>query len=340
MSKRSQTAMNRACELLNTKSINTSEKYAHDSFITDEKQNYILMKKILVATDFSPAADHAARYALHLACYLQVNIELLHTFEIPMVSSEVGAFTWSSEDYENLKNFKIRQLNHLASELDKEDREVRPDIPWIPRINHSCEEGEVFQTISQRKGNKDTYFLTMGTSSKSGINRLFFGNKVRRAVHKTGLPVLIVPPMATFNKINKIAFATDFSGNDLEILHALSGLARPFNAEILIAHVTEGNAPSVPQQKNIEAFLKEVTAKANYPKIYYRHLSGMTVEEGLTWLIDHGNIDLLSMVHRPHDLFDQIFKGSHTMKMADHTSLPMLIFTEAVSLSGFMSDCL
>jgi nucleotide-binding universal stress UspA family protein len=298
------------------------------------------MKKILVATDFSPAAENAARYALHLAYYLQVNIELLHTFEVPVIASEVGAFNWSSEDYENLKGFKIGQLSDLTSKLDKEDREVRPDFPWIPQISYSCEEVEVFKTIGQHTGSKDTYFLTMGASSKSGIKRFFFGSKVLSAVHKTGLPVLIVPPMANFKKINKIAFATDFSGNDLEILHALSGLARPFNAEILIAHVTEGNVMSAPQQKNIESFLKEVTAKANYPKIYYRHLSGMNVEEGLTWLIDHGHIDLLSMVHRPHDLFDQIFNGSHTMKMAEHTSLPMLIFTETASLSGFMSDCL
>jgi len=50
MSLHSQKTMNRACELLNTKSINTSEKYAHDSFITVEKQTEFTSSLIQMKT--------------------------------------------------------------------------------------------------------------------------------------------------------------------------------------------------------------------------------------------------------------------------------------------------
>jgi len=298
------------------------------------------MKKIIVATDFSPAAENAARYALHLAYHLQVNVELLHGFEIPLISSKLTGFDGSVEQYQELKSAKLNQLNDLVAELDQQGREARPELPWIPQITYRCEEGEVFQLIAEQKSKKDMLLLTVGTSSIDGINRFLFGSKVRRAIDQTGLPVLVVPPLADFAPIRRIAFAADFGTNDLELLHALSGLARSFNAEILIAHVTKGNAVPLARQKKIDTFLKDVTAKANYPKIYYRHLSGMNVEQGLTWLVEHGNIDLLVMVHRPHDLFDQIFKGSHTMKIVDRTTLPTLIFTDSVSLAGFMSGCL
>ncbi len=45
------------------------------------------MKNILFPTDFSETAQNAFVYALHLAKSLNANLHVLHTFEIPIVTS-------------------------------------------------------------------------------------------------------------------------------------------------------------------------------------------------------------------------------------------------------------
>jgi hypothetical protein len=79
-------------------------------------------------------------------------------------------------------------------------------------------------------------------------------------------------------------------------------------------------------EKGIEKFLLEISNKANYPQIYYRIIKHDKVELGLDWLCEYGHIDMLAMVHRPHDFLDSILNSSHTKKMAGHIAIPLLVF--------------
>ena len=81
-------------------------------------------------------------------------------------------------------------------------------------------------------------------------------------------------------------------------------------------------------EKGIEKFLVEISNKANYSKIYYRIVDEDKIEPGLDWLCANGDIDMLAMVHRKHDFLDSILKGSHTKKMADHISIPLLVYPD------------
>ncbi len=81
------------------------------------------------------------------------------------------------------------------------------------------------------------------------------------------------------------------SEQDIDIIHCMAGLAAHFNAEILIAHVSDDKAEDVEHQRKISAFLSDVTCKINYHNIYYRHINQDDVDEGLDWLAEHGLID-------------------------------------------------
>jgi nucleotide-binding universal stress UspA family protein len=81
-------------------------------------------------------------------------------------------------------------------------------------------------------------------------------------------------------------------------------------------------------EKGMEKFLVEISNKANYPKIYYRIIKQAKVEQGLDWLCENGQIDMLAMVHRKHDFLDGILNGSHSKKMADHITIPLLIYPD------------
>ncbi len=72
----------------------------------------------------------------------------------------------------------------------------------------------------------------------------------------------------------------------------------------------------------------ELADTANYPNIYYRMVKSAGTETGLDWLCEHGQIDLLAMVHRHHGFFNNLLHGSDTKKMAGQVSIPLLIFQD------------
>lgn len=145
-------------------------------------------------------------------------------------------------------------------------------------------------------------------------------------IDKAPFPVLLVPAEPQPRELRKIVFATDLSAGDVDIIHSLASLARPFNAEILIAHVTDEKYDTAAHQQRVNEFLSEVTGKANYGQIYYRHIKSMDFDHGLDWLSERGMINMLSMVHRPHPVWERLIKGSHTQKLAKHIHIPLLVF--------------
>ena len=60
------------------------------------------MKDVLIATDFSENARHAARYGYKLAKQLKVNVVLCNAFVVPAEILQAGAIVWPQYEYDDL----------------------------------------------------------------------------------------------------------------------------------------------------------------------------------------------------------------------------------------------
>jgi len=284
------------------------------------------MKTILVPTDFSPAAENAAHYALFLSRHLQADILLTHAFKVPAETRVAAQAAWPLENYEEIRQETQQELGQLRHQLEKEAAtEIYPRLHQ-PRIIDIAELGEVTTTIRNLVDHYHVPLVVAGMSGSGLIHRFLLGSTSRDLLEKATFPVLLLPARPMPRQLRKIAFATDLSETDIDIIHSLTSLARPFNAEILIAHVTDAKYDAVEHRQQVEGFLKNVSCKANYPKIYYRHIKSMDVDHGLDWLSEHGMIDMLAMVHRPHPVLERLIKGSHTQRLAKHIRVPLLVF--------------
>ncbi|HTK19485.1 MAG TPA: universal stress protein [Mucilaginibacter sp.] len=284
------------------------------------------MKTILIPTDFSEAAANAARYGLFLARQLQADLRLIHAFKVPGEASAAAQSAWPLDNYEQVKHDCVMELDSLRHQLELETiAEVSPQV-YISRISGTAELGETTTMVRNLVDHYRSPLVVMGMSGAGQLKRLLFGSSSRELIDKATFPVLLVPNYPLPRQLRKIAFASDLSSGDIELIHSLASLARPFNADILVVHVTDAKYDPAVHQKVVERFLSEVTAKANYGQIYYRHVKSMDVDHGLDWLSEHGMIDILSMVHRPHSIIEKIIKGSHTQRMAKHIEIPLLVF--------------
>ncbi|MEO6520835.1 MAG: universal stress protein [Mucilaginibacter sp.] len=294
------------------------------------------MKTIIVPTDFSVAANNAAHYAVHLAKALRMDITLCHAIDkVPADTPLAEHVVWPMESYASLKRETTAELKLLAEQLTHEDELVSKNPANRVRLESLSIGGQLCEVAEDIVNQKKASLVVMGMSGHGAIGQMVFGSNARLIVDAATYPVLMIPPQRVFRPIQKIAFATDLDKGDMDLLQTVSTLAGHFNAEILLAHVTRDEQPTGNDKRRTEDFLSMISSKALYPKIYYRHVKGHTVEQGLNWLNAHGDVDILVIVHRKEGFFKRLFEGSHTQKMAHQCAIPLLVLPEGLSLTHF-----
>lgn len=286
------------------------------------------MKKILVPTDFSDAAKNAARYALHMAIDLKADIELLNAMKVPAEAPMAAQVSWPLEDYQETRNETYFGLKALSAKLKADEIDLtlhQPDA-YHPAITETAEVGNVTDVVRNIMSAHTVSMVIMGMSGAGGLRRFFLGSSSRDLIDHADFPVLLVPPQCTFERPEKIAFATNLDEADIKLISQLAAIVSPFNAEILLVHVTGEKYDKGELQKNTDNFLSEVTRETGYPKINYRHTQSRDVDAGLGWLSTHGKIDILAMAHRKPGVLGNLFETSYTQHLAKHIPIPLLVF--------------
>ena len=281
------------------------------------------MNKILIATDLSANAKNAAKYGYSLAADLKASLVLCNAFIVPAELPEGAMIAWPKFEYDELLTVSEKELKTLETEL----REIQTSGDFVPEIERINVDGRVFDVLAEQVEKMNIDLVVAGAHGSSWLNGAIKGNNAHRLIDSATFPLLLVPGIAEYAPIRKFAFATDLvqPKKDLAAIYNLLPLLKKLNAELLITHVYDEADHPDKFKKNIEGFLRELSNKANYPNIYYRLVKSVTAENGLNWLCQFGDVDMLVMVHREKSLLRQLFEGSHTRKMIDQISIPLLV---------------
>ncbi|RZJ20376.1 MAG: universal stress protein [Acinetobacter sp.] len=289
------------------------------------------MKKILVPIDYSTYSDNAVRYAINIAKKINAEIHLFHGIEIVEISPMAGVMMWPIENFSELKEDADEDLKVYIENL-KNDPSIGSSLP---NITFSSENGSVKKIVDKLSQESHVDLIVMGLAGAGKLDRFFLGSNSKDVIEKTSIPVLLVPKEAPYKTINKIAFATDLTEGDINSIHSVARIFCLFNPEILLVHVDEETSDFHDPRTPANVFLNRVTCKLNYSKIYYRHVNAKKVEEGLKWLTENGQIDVLAMIHRHPNLISRILDGSYTQKLATIVQLPLLVMPEDKSPIGW-----
>lgn len=286
------------------------------------------MKKIIVPTDFSPPAKNAARYAVHLATLLQEDVLLCNAVFIPLEALVAGQVSWPLEDYESLKANAAEQLSACAHQLQERLNEQAAFFPedFKPAISFTSEAGPVTAVVRNVLSEHHGSMVVMGMSGAGGLERFFIGSSSKDLIDKANFPVLLIPKVMVFRGLKKIAFATDLHKGDINVIHSLARLARVLDAELQIRHITDQKFEQGDEKLKADMFMAALSKKVNYEKMHYRHIKSMDVDHGLDWLQEHSLVDMIVMVHRPHNFLSKLILGSHTQQLAGHVTIPLLVY--------------
>ena len=277
------------------------------------------MKKILVPLDFSETSENAFSYALEMAKLYKAELLLLHTFELPILDSQIVPFNYA-EIYDTIE---ISNINHFKKEMPRLRAIAKKQKAQNIVMNHIMMVGDLIYTMKEVIVQENVDFVVMGTNGASGWFDSFVGTNTSSVISDVSVPVLSVVHDAKFHKIETVGFTMRYRGKDIPALEEVLAIAKKMKAKVKCLYV-KTSASDVKEEavshweshfnteKNLEFFIipsEEVNE---------------TIEE---FLINQG-IDLLAMVAYKKNFFTQFFTTSTTQKMSQHSRTPILALHE------------
>lgn len=284
------------------------------------------MKTILVPTDFSAPAENAARYAFRLAEAAGANLTLIHAFNIVADIALASGVAWQPFEYQELNESSTEALDDQVEKLTS----LALGEPGVfqPMIAIKSENGSVAEALLENIKELNQSLIVMGMSGAGAVKRLFLGSTGHDLIDRSAFPLLLIPGKVAFKPIHRIAYATDLSDGDIPVIKSIAGLATLFDADLVLANITDEWMEEKVYEKKKKLFLDKLDADFHYPKLYYRHIANSDIDPGLELLCKDYEINMLVMVHKSFGFFDRVFKGSHCQTLAKHISIPLMVIPE------------
>lgn len=270
------------------------------------------MKRFLIPTDFSPVANQALAFGIHLAQKMKAEISVLHVFDHQLLETDLIPFHID----EALAKGELPQAEeqvqlYVGTLMRKEGVEV----PFEVIIRDGFPKEQI-QKNCQEKGFD---LIIMGTTGATNRLESFFGSTTSAVMLNATCPVLAIPPNSSFQAINKIAYATDFSEPNSKNFYELNQFSRTLGAKIHAVHV-ETRRVSDQELEEEELLLPEM----EFDQIPIHIVRGKHVADGLQQFINDEGIQLLAIEPHHHSFPKLLWKPSVTRTMVLSAQIPIL----------------
>jgi len=276
------------------------------------------MKNILIFNDFSPEAEHATELALLLAGKTNTNLYVWNTFdkrESP-VAKELAVAHANNEETE-ITTDDTSWIMKLESKLNWETG-LLPVVKFIDGVNYAP--NHVLSIVNRY----DIGMLVRGLSEDED-EPMHIKAEALSCSTKSGCPMLLIPEKFTYKAFEKIVYPTDLRFCRRDIVSFLNQLAKPLNAGILIANISEKGIPFMEDNYARTVFSETLLTRANQEHIYFSNIRERDIPRAIDVLVNGMNNDLLVLVNNKFHFNELVGHGvPHTIP--DNIRIPLLIF--------------
>jgi len=275
------------------------------------------MKTILIINDNSAEAKHAAEFVLAIAQKVQANILLGNIFinEFAPVK-KVPAGVISENEIEELLTPDLPQ--HLRI-LNSTQSLFKPEIEEVDISNMN--ETEVAGLINKN----NIWMMVKGVppvlSERHAQNNL----NVQTILNKVLCPLLLIPANWELKDLERLVYIADLRYCRIQIVRYLAEIARSWNADLSIAHLSAKGLPDMAEKYALSVFNDEVFRNVNYDRLLFNNIRERDLTTAVDVIINGMRNDLLVLVnHRFH--FEEILGPYIPDNLPDFITIPLLIF--------------
>jgi nucleotide-binding universal stress UspA family protein len=276
------------------------------------------MNTILYATDYSDNSVAALHFAYALSKELNAELMALHVFDLPLTLASTISYTYSRKEVRAFGDHREKLIAFCNEHLRHENEPLA--ITW------KVDEGKpVSEVIIKNAKELGVNLIVVGTRGGSRIKEVFLGSTTSALINSAPCPVLAIPEDADFHGIRKMVYATDFEGIDIFAIEKTVELAKPFEADIHLVHVSE--KPRHTSENQMEWFRNMLRHKVTYENIQFELRFGEDVFLTLQKYVDEIEPDLVAMLEREgHSLIKSLRHRDLVKRMKSEGHLPLLSY--------------
>ena len=270
------------------------------------------MKTFIVPLDFSDTSINAALYALHLADQIhEAHIILYHVFD-EIVSGDDGSVMYN--DIEARKKIFLWGLGNIKNSFN---------IPAGIEMSCIAEEGTVVKNVHKFAAANNADMIVMGITGSTGLDQVLIGSTTLNVITHATIPVMIIPPDATYKGLKNVVFTSDFK--DVEKTTPFASLIKVLNLfkpKLHIVNVDSEHYVELTEEYKKERVIIEENLLGYSPDFSF--IRAYDFIEGINRFVDSRSIDALITVPKKHNFLSELFKTSHTKKLAYHSHVPII----------------
>lgn len=266
------------------------------------------MKTIIVPTDFSKNAFHAAAYAVQMAEQLGHKVLLMHAYEAPVAISE----------YEiNTIHFHTME-EHILKRLEDAKENLLHEFGITVPMETVAFNDDLVQHIAKLYEAPDAFLTVIGLTG-AGMANFFLGSNTLNIVNNVGRAVLTIPPFTPFKPIKKVVFAFDlWNVEDTLPVNRIKRVLEIVDAELLILNVRQ-------EEEQQWALEKEKMERMMEGVSYTFHsLPGRKIVAGITEFAKEQQADMLAIVPREKGFIENLLGENHTKTLLFRSGIPIL----------------
>lgn len=152
------------------------------------------MKKIVIALDYSSPSEAVAAKGFELATALNAEVTLVHILsDIAYYSSLNYSPITGFDSFNTLEIVQSNTLQELMDAAQKFLDHFKSKYGSHIKVDTAVGEGDFADEILRIAKEKNTDIIVMGTHGRKGIDKIFMGSVAETVLHKTAIPVFIIP---------------------------------------------------------------------------------------------------------------------------------------------------
>jgi nucleotide-binding universal stress UspA family protein len=275
--------------------------------------------KLLVTTDFSSNSKAAIRFARNLAGDVKkTEVIFFHAIEI------LKPLEWSDEFFNEYKNEEItrlgEELKKFVQSVTGKNKNPFAKVDYVVENCLSIEDGIV--KYAQKNSVDAICIATRG----GGMLRKIIGSRSSYIVHRSPVPVLVIPAHYRTRPLKKITYLSDFENLPQELDSIFQFFPKvKFELEILHYASITFNQENLDAVERLLHSGKWKNVRVNVQKTDLQ----LSLIERVKKYVRNSRPDLLVMfTKKEKGFFEKIFLPSKSAELTYSTKLPLLIFSK------------
>lgn len=270
------------------------------------------MKTILVIDDGSASAINAAHLAFNIAKHIVANLVLARICPVKQPSFSEA----------------LQLAGHVAT-----DAYIPGPLQGLP-ANSSAKEGEHMPLIEELEVSSDTEAQLITYINKHCVWMVITGLpesapfdrnvKLQAVLNRISCPVMLVPGKFD-GGFERLVYTADLRYCRLSVLKHLASLARTFQADLLLAHISAKGLPHIDQNYALTLFNNEISKKNGYERLFFINTKERDMLRAVDVMIHNMHADLLAVVHHRFHCEQLRTEGSDT-SVPVQVGIPVLVF--------------